>query len=324
MTLANRMGQSANCVSRFAFGMLGALAVGTALLIAPSAKAEQTAAPASVAPVAIPRAEGSGPPLWVLRDADSTIYLYGTVHLLRPGTKWGSDKVDAAFDSASEVWVEIANQDDQSAVMPVLQQHGMDPSRPLSSLLTPEDFAAFDTLARANGASGAALDVYRPWMAAFMVSMNGPLQAGYRPDAGVDKTLMDRARSTGKTLRGFETADIQVRLIAGMSEEAQIAYLNHYVRNTDGIVPNLDQTVEAWIKGDAAEVGRLTRYNTGDVHADVHRAALIVRNENWVRQIEDMMAGSGTVFVAVGAAHLMDNDSVIDMLTAKGFTVERL
>jgi len=228
MTLANRMGQSANCVSRFAFGMLGALAVGTALLIAPSAKAEQTAAPASVAPVAIPRAEGSGPPLWVLRDADSTIYLYG------------------------------------------------------------------------------------------------PLQAGYRPDAGVDKTLMDRARSTGKTLRGFETADIQVRLIAGMSEEAQIAYLNHYVRNTDGIVPNLDQTVEAWIKGDVAEVGRLTRYNTGDVHADVHRAALIVRNENWVRQIEDMMAGSGTVFVAVGAAHLMDNDSVIDMLTAKGFTVERL
>ncbi len=37
-----------------------------------------------------------------------------------------------------------------------------------------------------------------------------------------------------------------------------------------------------------------------------------------------MMQGSGTAFVAVGAAHLVDQDSVIDMLTAKGFTVERL
>lgn len=324
MTLANRMGQSANCVSRFAFGMLGALAVGTVLLIAPSAMAEQTAAPASVASTAIPRADGSGPPLWVLRDEDSTVYLYGTVHLLRPGTAWGSAKVDAAFDGASEIWVEISNQDDQAAVMPVMQQYGVDPSRPLSSVLKPEDFAAFDALAKANGASGAALDSYRPWMAAFAVAMSGPLQAGYRAEAGVDKTLMDRARSTGKTLRGFETVDIQLRLIAGMSEEGQIAYLNHFVRNHDGIVPNLDQTVEAWIKGDVAEVGRLSRYNTGDVHADVHNAALIVRNADWTRQIEEIMAGSGTVFVAVGAAHLMDNDNVIDMLTAKGFTVERL
>ncbi|MEG2312529.1 TraB/GumN family protein, partial [Brevundimonas sp.] len=250
MTLANRMGQSANCVSRFAFGMLGALAVSTAILIAPSAKAEEVAAPAPIA-----RAEGSGPPLWVLRDADSTVYLYGTIHVLRPGTAWGSAKVDAAFDSASEIWVEIANQDDQSAVMPVIQQLGMDQSRPLSTVLSAADFAAFDALAKANGASGAALDAYRPWMAAFAVSMNGPLQAGYRPDAGVDKTLMDRARASGKTLRGFETIDLQLRLIAGMSEEGQVAYLNHYVRNADGIVDNLDQTVAAWIKGDAAEVG---------------------------------------------------------------------
>ncbi|GAA0388751.1 TraB/GumN family protein [Brevundimonas terrae] len=324
MTLANRMGQSANCVSRFAFGMLGALALSTAILIAPSAKAEEAAAPTTVAPSPVARAEGSGPPLWVLRDADSTVYLYGTIHLLRPGTAWGSDKVDAAFDSAPEIWVEIANQDDQSVVMPVIQQYGVAPSRPLSTLLKPEDFAAFDALAQASGASGAALDAYRPWLAAFMVSMNGPTQAGYRSEAGVDKTLMERARASGKALRGFETADIQVRLIAGMGEEGQIAYLNHFVRNHDGIVANLDQTVAAWIKGDVAEVGRLSRYNTGDVHTDVHNAALIVRNADWTRQIEEMMAGSGTTFVAVGAAHLMDNDSVIDMLEAKGFTVERL
>lgn len=323
MTLAHRMGQSANHVSRFAAGLLAALAASAALAAAPgAAHAEPTIPVPAVAP--IPRAEGAGPPLWVVKDADSTVYLFGTVHLLRPGTAWGSDKVDAAFASASDIWVEIADQDDQAVVMPVIQQHGVDPSRPLSSVLSAEDFAAFDKIAQANGASGAALDAYRPWLAAFMISMSGPTDAGYRPEAGVDKTLMDRARAQGKALHGFETADIQVRLIAGMSEEAQIAYLNHYVRNTDRIVANLDGTVTAWLEGDAAETGRLNRANTRDIHEDIHRAALIDRNADWTNQIETMMKGSGTAFVAVGAAHLMDQDSVIDMLTARGFTVERL
>lgn len=324
MTLANRMGRTANHVSRLALGACAALAASAALAAFPgAAHAQQAAAPAAaVAPT--PRAEGAGPPLWVVRDADSTVYLFGTIHYLRPGTAWGSDKVDAAFAEADQFWVEVADQDDPTAVTAVAQQHGVTPDRPLSSILSAEDFAAFDKAAQGVGANGAALDAYRPWLAAFMVAGSAPLQAGYRPDAGVDKTLMDRARAEGKTIHGFETADRQLRLIAGMSEEAQIAYLNNYVRNGGQIVPKLDQTVAAWLAGDAAEVGRLNRLDTRDIHEDVHRAALIVRNADWTDQIATMMKGSGSAFVAVGVAHLADQDSVIDMLKARGFTVERL
>ncbi|MGH7021853.1 MAG: TraB/GumN family protein, partial [Brevundimonas sp.] len=247
-----------------------------------------------------------------------------TIHYLRPGTAWGSDKMDAAFASADQFWVEVADQDDPNVAAKVAQQHGVTPDRPLSSILSTEDFAAFDRSAQAVGANGAALDAYRPWLAALVVAGSAPLQAGYRPDAGVDKTLMDRARAEGKTIHGFETADIQLRLIAGMSEEAQIAYLNNYVRHGDQIVPKLDQTVAAWIKGDTAEIGRLNRTDTRDIHPDVHRAALIERNTDWSNQIDTMMQGSGTAFVAVGVAHLADQDSVVDMLKARGYTVERL
>ncbi|WP_341023621.1 TraB/GumN family protein [Brevundimonas diminuta] len=323
MTLARRMGQSANHVSRFAAGLLAALAASAALAAAPGAAHAEQAAPApAVAP--IPRAEGAGPPLWVVKDADSTVYLFGTVHYLRPGTAWGSDKADAAFAAADQFWVEVADQDDPSVVAAVAQQHGVTPDRPLSSILSAEDFAAFDKAAQGIGANGAALDAYRPWLAAFMVAGTAPMQAGYRPEAGADKTLMDRARAEGKTIHGFETADRQLRLIAGMSEEAQVAYLNNYVRNGGQIVPKLDQTVAAWLKGDVAEVGRLNRLDTRDVHEDIHRAALVVRNADWTDQIETMMQGSGSAFVAVGVAHLADQDSIIDMLTARGFTVERL
>lgn len=323
MTLARRMGQSANHVSRFAAGLLAALAASAALAAAPGVAHAEQAAPAP-AVAAIPRAEGAGPPLWVVKDADSTVYLFGTVHYLRPGTAWGSDKADAAFAAADQFWVEVADQDDPSVVAAVAQQHGVTPDRPLSSILSAEDFAAFDKAAQGIGANGAALDAYRPWLAAFMVAGTAPMQAGYRPEAGADKTLMDRARAEGKTIHGFETADRQLRLIAGMSEEAQVAYLNNYVRNGGQIVPKLDQTVAAWLKGDVAEVGRLNRLDTRDVHEDIHRAALVVRNADWTAQIETMMQGSGSAFVAVGVAHLADQDSIIDMLTARGFTVERL
>ncbi|WEK58400.1 MAG: TraB/GumN family protein [Candidatus Brevundimonas phytovorans] len=324
MTLANRMGRTANHVSRLALGACAALAASAALAAFPgAAHAQQAAAPAAAA-APIPRAEGAGPPLWVVKDADSTVYLFGTIHYLRPGTAWGSAKVDAAFAEADQFWVEVADQDDPTVAARVAQQHGVTPDRPLSSILSAEDFAAFDKAAQGVGANGAALDAYRPWLAAFMVAGSAPLQAGYRPDAGVDKTLMERARAEGKTIHGFETADIQLRLIASMSEEAQIAYLNNYVRNGSQIVPKLDQTVAAWLAGDAAEVGRLNRLDTRDIHEDVHRAALIVRNADWTDQIATMMQGSGSAFVAVGVAHLADQDSLIDMLKARGFTVERL
>lgn len=326
MTLANRMGRTANHVSRLAFGACAALAASAALAAFPgAAHAQNAAAPAAVVAVApIPRAEGAGPPLWVVRDADSTVYLFGTIHYLRPGTAWGSDTVNAAFAEADQFWVEVADQDDPTVAARVAQQHGVTPDRPLSSILSAADFAAFDKAAQGVGANGAALDAYRPWLAAFMVAGTAPLQAGYRPDAGVDKTLMERARAEGKTIHGFETADRQLRLIASMSEEAQIAYLNNYVRHGDQIVPKLNQTVAAWLKGDAAEVGRLNRIDTRDIHEDIHRAALMVRNADWTTQIETLMQGSGSAFIAVGVAHLADQDSVIEMLKARGYTVERL
>ena len=326
MTLANRMGRTANRVSRLAFGACIGLAASAVLAVFPGAAHAQdavVAAPAAaVAP--IPRAEGAGPPLWVVKDEDSTVYLFGTIHILRPGTAWGSDKVDAAFASASDIWVEIANPDDQSVIMPVIQQYGASPDRPLSSVLSPADFAAFDRAAQASGASGAALDPYRPWLGAFMVAVSPPMKAGFSAEAGADKVLVDRARTEGKTVHGLETADRQVRLIAGMSEEAQVAYLNNYVRAGDGVVTHLDQTVDAWLKGDAAGIGRLNRMDTRDVHEEVHQAVLITRNTDWTSQIETLMQGSGTAFIAVGVAHLADQDSVIDMLKARGYTVERL
>lgn len=88
--------------------------------------------------------EVSRPALWVVRDADSTIYMFGTIHLMRPGHDWMGPQITEAFNAAQTLWLEIEDPTDQAAAAPLIMQHGLSPAQPLSSRLTPEEFAELD------------------------------------------------------------------------------------------------------------------------------------------------------------------------------------
>lgn len=319
MTLQTVLGRAASRLESTAAGIALSLAA-CAVLFAADAQAApvQAAAPAPIA-----RAAGDGPALWVVRDADSTLYLYGTFHMLKPGTAWGSDKVDAAFNSASELWLEIANPNDQSELGPLFQQYGMWPGHPLSSWLTPDEKASFDAAARSMGADPAQLDPMRPWFAAVMIA-TGPLNtAGFDPKLGVELNLRARAVAAGKPIRGLETAAQQIRGLATMSDDNQMVYLRHYLKTWNTAAADLDHAVAGWVTGDQAALAKFARENGRDISEETHQTFLARRNADWANQIETLLQGSGVSFMAVGAAHLAGDDSVQDMLAARGLTVTR-
>ncbi len=299
-------------------GLLGALIAGV-----PTGAFAQTAAAAVAAPAATPMADGAGPALWVVKDADSTIYLFGTVHVLRPTTAWGSAKVDAAFDSASEVWFEISNPDDQAAIAPLVQQYGVSPATPLSSLLTPAEVADLDAAAKTIGASAAQLDPLRPWLAALSLSVAPLMKAGYDPASGVELVLKARATAAGKPTHGFETIDEQVRILATMPEDVQLSFLRSTLDDFDNAVVLLDEMVTAWAGGDVDTLERVAVADMKRETPQAYEALLVRRNTNWADQIQTLLAGSGTTFVAVGAAHLAGDDSVQELLQARGVEVAR-
>ena len=90
---------------------------------------------AVAAPILLAVAAQAEPAMWVIRDKDSTIYLIGTVHLLRHETEWNATKVTKAVTESSELWLEVANIDDQASALPLITQYGMDPEKTLSSKL---------------------------------------------------------------------------------------------------------------------------------------------------------------------------------------------
>ena len=312
-------------LSRTALGVVLGLGLAGAVAFQPAQALAQTveAAPApAVAPRVVPRAEGAGPALWVVRDADSTLYLFGTVHVLRPTTAWGSPRVDAAFDSADQIWFEISNPDDQAAIVPLIQQHGISPDRPLSSLLTAEEMTALNAAAAAAGMPAGQIDVFRPWFAGLVLSIAPSLKAGYDPQSGVETILKARAEAAGKPISGLETIDKQVGILAGLSEADQLAFLRSLLEAWEDATVELDRMVGAWATGDVALFEEIAVDEMQAEAPVLYDALLVRRNTDWANQIQTMLEGSGTIFIAVGAAHLAGDDSVQEILEARGVNVE--
>lgn len=319
------LGRAASRVERFAAGLCVTLAA-CAVLAAGQAKAAEAPpqAAAAQAPAPAPRAQGDGPALWVIRDADSTVYLFGTVHMLKPGTAWGSDKVDAAFASASDIWFEVTDPNDQSALGPLFQQYGMSPDRPLSSCLNSEEQAAFGDAVRSVGLSPAQIDPARPWFAALMIA-TGPLKAaGFDSELGVELNLRGRALAEGKAIHGFETVDQQIGGLARMSDDGQMIYLRHYLKTWNTAANQMERAVAGWAAGDVSSMDAFAYENGRAISEETHQIFLATRNADWADQIQTLLNGSGTAFIAVGAAHLAGDDSLQQLLTQRGVTVTRL
>jgi uncharacterized protein YbaP (TraB family) len=321
MTLAKRLKSSVSNLAQGAVGVAAGLALVFAIAGAPTQVLAQ-AAPAPAAPAAAPAIQGQGPALWVIKDADSTLYLFGSVHVLRPTTGWASPRVNAAFDSATDVWFEITNPEDQAAMMPLIQQYGLSPQTPLSSRLTPEELAQLDAAAQTIGASAAQMDPLKPWLAALSLSVAPLVKAGYDPQSGVELALKARAQAAGKRLHGFETLEKQVGMLATLPDDVQLEFLRETLKDFDEAVEMLDSMVEAWAKGDVQALDRIVVEEMKTDAPELYKVLLVDRNTDWANQIQTLLQGSGTAFIAVGAAHLTGDDSVQSILQSRGVAVE--
>jgi uncharacterized protein YbaP (TraB family) len=278
------------------------------------------------------------PPMWVIEDEDSTIYLFGTVHLLDPSIEWRTERVMSALDEATQLWEEIpmaaSLEEMQAQQGPAIIQRALSPGRPLSSLLTDEEKAQLErALARTPAPEqlGAVLDNMKPWFALVNLSTSPMLSAGYESGAGADIVLAGLAYAQGDEVFGFETFEQQADMLTGWTEDEQLWALRQFLAVPDETfnarIAAADVAFRAWMAGDVAPVEALMDgWRTGQDELMSSSAPYDVfianRNENWAGQIEDLLAGEGVAFVAVGAGHMVGPASVQARLAARGIEVK--
>lgn len=267
------------------------------------------------------------PALWAVKDADSTIYFLGTVHLLRPETQWHSEKLDAAIAESTALWLELPSTNPEKMageMLALVGRYGMSPRRRLSADLTPEELKTLDEAARISCMTAAQLDVFRPWFAAITISTSAIQAAGYDPTSGVDSKIEAIFGERGIEPRGLETAEQQIKVFAGMSREDELEYLRQTIADYREASTELDKMVTNWAAGDTAAMEEMFVEEMKADDQALYDALLTNRNANWVVQVEEMLKGKGVIFIAVGAGHLVGPDSVIAMLEAKGIKAERV
>lgn len=264
------------------------------------------------------------PALWAIKDKDSTIYLFGTVHVLKPDTKWRSAKIDQALTSSGDLTLEIIGADDPAVMQPLVLKYGLDPSNPLSSKISPEKFKHATEVAQGGGVPPQALNMMRPWLAAVSLSMIPVIKAGYDPKSGVEVILAGETKAAGKAQRAFETPEQQIRFFADIPAKSEADFLSATLDDVDEGVAKIDKMVTAWAAGDLASLESEFVSEMKADYPELYDLLIVKRNEDWAQQLKTKLAGSGVSFVAVGSGHLVGPDSVQAQLAKLGIKAERV
>jgi uncharacterized protein YbaP (TraB family) len=192
---------------------------------------------------AAPATTGTGPALWKVGDEDTTIYLFGTVHVLPKELEWYDATIANALDGSDMIVTEIKMDKASEAELQELSMKLglLPPGTTLRSLLTPEQTATYEAGLAKLGAPPEAFDPVKPWLAGLTLSLLPLMQQGYDPNSGVEKILLAKAGT--KPQGALETAEFQLGIFNNMPTEAQVAFMMEAVEGMDEIKPMLDRMV---------------------------------------------------------------------------------
>lgn len=285
--------------------------LGAALLLVGGVAQARTTAPAT-------------PALWSVSDDDTTIYLFGTVHVMKPGIDWFQKDVKRAFDRSDQLVLEIIEPDDPNVMgttmgTMALAKDGVK----LSDRLTPDARVKYQAAMDANGLPWRTFDMFNPWMSGMALSVAPLERLGYKNDLGAEKILRSAAQAAGKKVDALETVEQQVGFFASLPMEQQVEFLNATVDGLPEMEKEFGDLLRYW---QAGQPDRLAKSMNESLETTPQLAQVLLTNRNahWAQWIKARLDQPGTVFVAVGAGHLAGKGSVQDQLQKLGLRARRL
>lgn len=287
---------------------------------APVAAQAPAPSPAAMSEAVLPNTD---PALWVVKDADTTIYLFGTFHALDGKTDWFNDEVKAAFDRSDKVYLEIVKPD-PAAMQQLVPKYALaTDGKALTARLSEKGKADFAASLASFGMPASALDPFKPFFAAMTLSALGAQKLGKTGEQGAEAIITAAAAKASKPVDQLETAEFQLSLFDALPEAEQIRMLEYTAATMKDMPALFDRMTRLWNDGDAEGFANLM--NELQTQSPLlHELLLLKRNATWAKWIGDRLKQPGTVFVAVGAGHLAGKDSVQDYLAKQGITTSRV
>jgi uncharacterized protein YbaP (TraB family) len=277
---------------------------------------------AALALLLVPTLALALPPVWVVRDKDSTITLFGSVHLLPPGVDWRPPALKDALAQADDVWFEAPmDPAGQAQLSQAAQDHGyLKDGEHLLLMLSPKGRQRLDWAAKTLDLAIDQLDRMQPWYAELNVELAMFNKLGANSSDGVEKQLWAGLSPSAKRV-AFETPAEQVGFFADAPTKEQVASLELTLKEIGDAQHDYQDLLKAWLAGD---VDRLNKREVQPLRKAAPRlyARLVQqRNARWVQALEARLKGSGHTVVIVGTGHLVGPDGLPAQLRADGYEV---
>jgi len=265
------------------------------------------------------------PALWSVSDADTTVYLFGTIHLLPEKYQWRSPTFDKAITGSQELVVEtIVDEKNPMAMMSLLSSMAFSPNLPpIADRVPKAKRAALAAAIKESKIPPAAFDKMETWAAAFMLLGNQYKALGLKSGEGVETVLRSTFQSQNKPIGELETNAQQLGFFDSLPEHAQRQLLEGSIESPTDTGKEFRRMLASWVKGDVAAIARSFNRDLS-TSPELMDALIKRRNANWKSWVEQRMAKPGSVLIAVGAGHLAGKDSVVDLLQRDGYKVRRV
>jgi uncharacterized protein YbaP (TraB family) len=263
--------------------------------------------------------------LWSVKTDKATIYLLGSLHLLKADSYPLDKNIETAYKDCQRVVFEadIDGAKDPEFQSKLLALGFYAEGETLQQNISEETYSLLEKRATAIGITMAQLNPLKPWLCASAISELEFMKMGFDPQYGVDVYFFDTAKKDGKETIFLETLDFQMKLFTELTSNEGDALLIQTLKDLEVIETMLPDIVEAWKNGDAARLGTIMTMSFQDL-PNIYNRFVVQRNKAWVGTIEHLVAQGGITLVVVGAGHLVGPDNLLQLLRKKGYTIEQI
>jgi len=263
--------------------------------------------------------------IWKATGRQGVVYLVGSVHLLT-ASYYPLDPVFEDHFKSADLLVEELDMGEMLAPtsqMAMLNRGLMPVGQTLDKVVSAETLQAVEKKLAELGMPAPPMKQFKPWMLALTLQALQWQKAGFDADLGLDKHFYDLAKRDGKQVQGLETLNYQISRFDDMPADLQDRMLAETLKELESTEADFVRMADAWKRGDLAQIESLV---LDDLKTEprIYQRLLVERNQIWLPKIEALFSRPRPTFVVVGAAHLMGADGLLQMLKAKGYTVEQL
>lgn len=264
------------------------------------------------------------PLLWLAKKGETEVHLLGSFHMLKAQDYPMDERIEQAYAGAEQLVFELdpAEMRSPDLASGLMRAARFEEGGSLRSVLpeaTRQKLEAFMGEAAVLGSDG-----MKPWFITLNLTVSMIVQAGFDPALGMDAHFMERASVDGKPSSGLETVADQIHALSSAPMEEQVQGLEEALMPMDQLRQRFDELYQTWRTGDAAAIERLM---VEELMAKTPVTAKLLnedRNRRWLPQVEALLEGDTDTLVIVGALHLVGDVGLVELLRARGYSVERV